>query len=99
VIFLMRWLKMTREKLYQQILPTVKERYCFDDLSEIVETGATEFVLDLVYSHFESRTCASCKHYQYDSCQKLTYFDGEYEITPINSCPDFGCLKWDPKDG
>ena len=89
---------MTREELIDTITKNVATEFRFSDLTEIIDSGATEFIVDEVLLNFEARTCKSCKYWKYandESCYEDCTFGA---IDHYYSPDSFGCNKWEPKD-
>ena len=76
---------MTREDIINRIVKDVSNEFRYNDLTEIIDSGAVEFVVDEMIYIFESRTsCDGCRHkpkddedYQED-CLSCSRFYGDY---------------------
>lgn len=93
---------MTREELVNTITKNVATEFRFNDLTEIIDSGVTEFIIDEVLYNFESRSCTDCRwcvhggEFSNDECYN-TSLSAHLELgAPV--ADDFCCNRWEPKD-
>lgn len=99
---------ITREELFYKIQREIAIEYCFNDLVEIIESGAVKSVFDKTYDSLEAQlnteqlTCDDCQYQTAgdewrSGCSHNDiydyYDDGSYTI-PTN----FYCNRFKPKD-
>lgn len=92
---------MTREELINTITKNVATEFGFSDLTEIIDSGAAEFIIDEVLLNFESRTCGNCKYNKEQDgfmifCDKVMCQDGS-KIMWHSFTKDFSCKYWKAK--
>jgi hypothetical protein len=89
---------MTRENLISEIIKDVATEFRFSDLTEIIDSGAVEFVIDEMLLYFKSRTCENCKFLDvgpYDVCPIVEPLSRQYLDYDEST---FSCNSWKPKD-
>ena len=92
---------MTREKLINEITKDVATEFRFSDLTEIIDSGAVEFVIDEMLLKFESRTCESCKY-----AKMIKHYPMGMDTPAVLTCTETNkvktakgfCDEWKPKD-